>query len=94
MTHRRVFDAVDRTLRNLQKTLPARGSAYVPYRWHCDGSHEEMAREVMVTMNCDTLPLSVLRLTIGAPVMPLQNLDPFQLEVRRGEMADLPNKVD
>jgi hypothetical protein len=41
-----------------------------------DGGHEEMTREVMATMNCGTLPLSVLRLKIGAPVILLRNLDP------------------
>ena len=41
-----------------------------------DGGHEEMTWEVMATMNCGTLPLSVLRLKIGAPVMLLRNLDP------------------
>ena len=41
-----------------------------------DGGHEEMTREVMATMNCETLPLSVLRLKIGAPVMLLRNLEP------------------
>jgi hypothetical protein len=30
--------------------------------------HEEMTGEVMATMNCGGLPLSVLRLKIGAPV--------------------------
>jgi ATP-dependent DNA helicase PIF1 len=41
-----------------------------------DGGHEEMTREVMATMNCGTLPLSILRLKIGAPVMLLRNMDP------------------
>jgi DNA helicase Pif1-like protein len=42
-----------------------------------DGRHEEMTREVMATMNCGSLPLSVLRLKIGAPVMLLRNMDPI-----------------
>jgi PIF1-like helicase len=41
-----------------------------------DGGHEKITREVMATMNCGTLPLSVLQLKIGAPVMLLRNLDP------------------
>ena len=42
-----------------------------------DFGHEEMTREVMATMNCGSLPLSVLRLKIGAPVMLLRNMDPI-----------------
>jgi hypothetical protein len=43
-----------------------------------DPSHEEMTREVMATMNCGGLPLSVLRVKIGAPMMLLRNLDPLE----------------
>jgi PIF1-like helicase len=42
-----------------------------------DRPHEEVTREVMASMNCGGLPLSVLRLKIGAPVMLLRNLDPL-----------------
>ena len=42
-----------------------------------DPGHEEMPREVMATMNCGGLPLSVLRVKIGAPMMLLRNLDPL-----------------
>ena len=42
-----------------------------------DAGHEEMTKDVMATMNCGGLPLSVLRLKIGAPVMLLRNLDPI-----------------
>jgi ATP-dependent DNA helicase PIF1 len=42
-----------------------------------DPGHEEMTGEAMATMNCGGLPLSVLHLKIGAPVMLLRNLDPL-----------------
>jgi hypothetical protein len=38
---------------------------------------EEMTGEVIATMNCGGLPLSVLPLKIGAPVMLLRNLYPL-----------------
>jgi ATP-dependent DNA helicase PIF1 len=41
-----------------------------------DVGHKEVTRELMSTMNCGTLPLSVLRLDVGAPVMLLRNMDP------------------
>jgi ATP-dependent DNA helicase PIF1 len=41
-----------------------------------DVGHKEVTGELMSTINCDTLPLSVLRLNVGAPVMLLRNMDP------------------
>ena len=72
-------DAVMRINDNLLERLP--GEALTFYADDSgdinDGGHEEMTREVMATMNCGTLPLSILRLKIGAPVMLLRNLDPI-----------------